>query len=127
MHRNKLSHKHIEYMDSSIKYKPFFWNDMVEGLHSGGYKVTNNNLNNDVTSNKVGGNSTDNINYERFQNLVVPIGLVILNEKSPFKKYTENTSIDTIDDKVFDKLFDSLTVNPASKNKNTRKHKKNAN
>lgn len=126
-----------------VDYKPFFWNDMIEGKHTGGYQVggitnpySKNNVKKEIKnadSNargvpsspslpKGGGVSNDDV-IERFRNLVVPIGFVLLNEKNVSRKYNEHSNVETIDDAMFDKLFYPLVVNKTSKKRTTRKNR----
>jgi hypothetical protein len=125
-----------------IDYKPFFWNDMIEGKHTGGYQVgsigkMNNGKeesNEKIIKNKItnpkgvppptppkGGSIPNDDVIERFRNLVVPIGFVLLNENNVPRKYNEHSNVETIDDAMFDKLFYPLVVNKGSKKRTTRK------
>jgi hypothetical protein len=113
-----------------IDYKPFFWNDMIEGKHTGGYQVGSiKKTDKAVTITPPppgpakGGSIPNDDVVERFRNLVVPIGFVLLNENNVPRKYNEHSSVETIDDAMFDKLFYPLVVNKGSKKRTTRKNR----
>ena len=124
-------------MTSSIDYKPFFWNDMIDGKHSGGYKVgmkrassqtspnqqlvTKNTGTTDFPSGGGGAIVDDNI-IERFHNLVVPVGFVLLNENNAPRKYNEHSIIGVVDEAMFNKLFDPWVVNKSNKKRTTKKN-----
>jgi len=128
-------------MTSLIDYKPFFWNDMIDGTHSGGYKVgkvakktqpqkyrkvdtTGAKLlqsDNEAAEEKLGGAIVDDNIIERFHNLVVPVGFVLLNENNAPQKYNEHSTVGVIDDVLFNKLFIPLVVNKSNKKRITKK------
>lgn len=113
-----------------VDYKPFFWNDMIEGKYAGGYQISGTVQSSHIPSapSKGGrGREPSETTLERFRDLVVPVGFVLINENNAPRKYNEHSNVETIDDAMFDKLFNPLLVNKSIKKRTTKKNKQRPN
>ena len=106
----------MEIADSIIN--SYIFNTSSDGMMKGGYKIQDEKI---IGENMIGG--TSGVGLSRFENLVVPIGLVHTPKKTLLSTIKPKESEqDVISDEIFDKLFSSVLHTKKSANSRTKKH-----
>jgi len=106
----------MEIADSIIN--SYIFNTSSDGIMKGGYKIQDEKM---IGENMIGGSS--GVGLTRFENLVVPIGLVHTPNKKSITSINPKESVeDVISDEMFDKLFSSIIYTKKSANSRTKKH-----
>jgi hypothetical protein len=102
----------MEIADSIVN--SYIFNTTSDGMMKGGYKIQDE---------KMIGGGTSGVGLSRFENLVVPIGLVHTPNKTLISGIKPKESEqDVISDEMFDKLFSSVLHTKKSSNSRTKKH-----
>lgn len=106
----------MEIADSIIN--SYIFHTSSDGMMKGGYKLQQDKLQQEKM---IGGGS--GVGLSRFENLVVPIGLVHVPNKGLISTIKPKESEqDVISNEMFDKLFSSLLYTKKSSNSRTKKH-----
>jgi len=96
----------------------YIFNTTSDGMMKGGYKIQDERM---IGGGMLGGAS--GVGLSRFENLVVPIGLVHTPNKTLISAIKPKESEqDVISDEIFDKLFSSVLHTKKSSNSRTKKH-----
>jgi hypothetical protein len=105
----------MEIADSIVN--SYIFHTTSDGMMKGGYKIQDEKM--------IGGGieGTSGVGLSRFENLVVPIGLVHTPNKTLISAIKPKESEqDVISDEMFDKLFSSVLHTKKSSNSRTKKH-----
>ena len=102
----------MEIADSIVN--SYIFHTTSDGMMKGGYKIQDE---------KMIGGGVSGVGLCRFENLVVPIGLVHTPNKTLISAIKPKESEqDVISDEMFDKLFSSVLHTKKSSNSRTKKH-----
>jgi hypothetical protein len=107
----------MEIADSIVN--SYIFNTTSDGMMKGGYKIQDERM---IGQSMIGG-GVSGVGLSRFENLVVPIGLVHTPNKTLISAIKPKESEqDVISDEIFNKLFSFVLHTKKSSNSRTKKH-----